>query len=193
MEKILASIESRVNDRMNGLLVQNFTKEEVSTAMFQMNPRKASSPDGFPISFYQNHWDSVRDLVAEFCLNILNKGGDVTNHTYIALIPKYKNPEKAGDYCPINLYNVSYKIIAKMLANRLKAILKEIIAPYQCAFVPNRLITDNIIIGYECLHKIRYRRKGKQSYMTLKLDISKAYDRIEWNFLKAVMLKLGFD
>lgn len=96
IENILASIEARVNDRMNGILNQNFTKEEVRTTMFQMNPHKAPGPYGFPISFYQTHGDLIGDLVADFCLNILNEGGDVSaiNHTYIALIPKIKNPKK---------------------------------------------------------------------------------------------------
>lgn len=78
------------------------------------------------------------------------------NHTFIALIPKLKNPERVGNYRPISLCNVSYKIISKMVANRLKVVLKEITTSYQSAFVPDRLIIDNIIVGYECQHKIRH-------------------------------------
>ena len=82
------------------------------------------------------------------------------------------------EFRPINLCNVIYRIIAKTMANRLKRILNDIIFPTQSAFVPGRLITDNIIIGYECLNKIRQSRSKKRGLVALNLDISKAYDRI---------------
>ena len=85
-----------------------------------------------------------------------------------------------------------YRIIAKVIANRLKQILHQIISPSQSAFIPNWLITDNVILGYECLHKIRLSKGKKNGWVALKLDISKAYDRVEWNFLRQAMEKLGF-
>lgn len=101
------------------------------------------------------------------------------NHTYIALVPKIEKPKKVSDFRPISLCNVIYRIMAKTITNRLKTILHQIISPTQSAFIPNRLITDNIIIGYECLHKIRHNKGKKQCLVALKLDISKAYDRVE--------------
>lgn len=77
------------------------------------------------------------------------------NHTYIALISKVHNPRKVTDLRPISICNVIYRIVAKILANKLKQILNDIISPTHSAFIPNRLITDNVIIGYECLNKIR--------------------------------------
>lgn len=82
----------------------------------------------------------------------------------------------------INLYNVIYRIIAKTIANRLKEILYLVISHTQSAFIPSRLITDNIIIGYECLHKIRLSKSKKGGLITLKLDVNKTYVRVEWNF-----------
>lgn len=82
---------------------------------------------------------------------------------------------------------------AKLLANRLKSILPEIISENQSALVPGRLITDNILIAYELTHHLQNKRSGAESFAALKLDMSKAYDRVEWNFLERMMLKLGFD
>ncbi|KAL5568460.1 hypothetical protein UlMin_025035 [Ulmus minor] len=89
------------------------------------------------------------------------------------------------------LCNALYKIISKMLANRLRKVMDKIISEEQSAFIPGRLISDNAIIGFECLHAIK-RRKTKKNYMALKLDMEKAYDRVEWDFIQRVMDKLGF-
>ena len=115
------------------------------------------------------------------CLYILNEKGNLAplNHTYIALIPKATKPRSVSEFRPISLCNVIYRIIVKSMANRLKHILDKIISPNQSAFIPNRLITDNIIIGYECLNKIRQGKRKKKGLITLKLDINKAYERVE--------------
>lgn len=88
--------------------------------------------------------------------------------------------------------NVIYWIIAKVLANWLKGLLDDVISGNQSAFIPNHLITDNVIVGYECLHKLRSCKKGKNGLVALKLDVSKAYDRMDWGFLEQVMVQLGF-
>ena len=84
------------------------------------------------------------------------------------------------------------KIISKVLANRLKQVLPHSISPTQSAFVPRRLITDNILVAYETLHTMHARKKGKKGTLALKLDISKAYDQVEWQFLQGIMEKMGF-
>ena len=114
------------------------------------------------------------------------------NEATVVLIPKVKNPNKMKDLRPISLCNVLYKIVSKVLANRLKLILSEIIAPNQSAFVPGRLITDNILLAYEVTHYVQNKRSGSQGYAALKLDMSKAYDRVEWQFLNRMMLRMGF-
>ena len=127
-------------------------------------------------------------------LDFLNNGimePDV-NYMQIVLIPKIKSPEKITDYRPISLCNVIYKIISKVLANRLKQILPHLIATMQSAFVHSRLITDNFLVAYESLHAMHYHKKGRRGSFALKLDVSKAYDRVEWAFLKGIMTKLGF-
>ena len=125
------------------------------------------------------------ESVINAVLDYFNSGvmDPAINHTHIVLIPKIKSPEKMSDFRPISLCNVIYKIISKVLANKLKQILPNIITPTQSAFVPGRLITDNVLVAYETLHTMLSRKKGKKGSLALKLDISKAYDRVEWHFL----------
>ncbi|KAL0442405.1 UNVERIFIED_CONTAM: hypothetical protein Slati_1963200 [Sesamum latifolium] len=114
------------------------------------------------------------------------------NATHIVLIPKCKCPEHLSQFRPISLCNVVYKIASKTIANRLKVFLDKIISPVQSAFVPGRLISDNILLAFEINHFLNTKSKGKQGWMALKLDVSKAYDKVEWSFLERVMSKLGF-
>ena len=134
------------------------------------------------------------DEVGHFIIDILNSGSMPShlNMTHIALIPKVKNPISIIEFRPISLCNVVYKLISKVLANHLKKILHYIISPTQSAFIPVRLITDNILAVYETLHTMHSRMGGKKSFMAVKLDMSKAYDRVEWKFLDETMKRLGF-
>ena len=102
------------------------------------------------------------------------------NYTYIVLIPK-KNDRKylSSEFRPISLSNVISCIYSKVLTNQLKIILPNVISDTQSAFVPDRLITDNTTVAFEVLHKMRNRRRGKRGHMAVKLDISKAYDKVE--------------
>ena len=108
------------------------------------------------------------------------------------MIPKVNNPETVAQFRPISLCNVIYKILSKVIVNRLKPILKSIISETQSAFVADRLITDNILIAFESLHHMKTQCSGRTGFMALKLDMSKAYDRVEWVFLEKILLKMGF-
>ncbi|KAL0312168.1 UNVERIFIED_CONTAM: hypothetical protein Sradi_5616100 [Sesamum radiatum] len=106
------------------------------------------------------------------------------NYTHIVLIPKCKHPEYLTQFRPFSLCNVVYKIASKSIANRLKPLLDSIISPTQSAFVPDRLISDNILLAFELNHFMNTKSKGGQGWMALKLDVSKAYDKVEWSFLQ---------
>jgi hypothetical protein len=194
VDMCLAGLETRVTRQMNDTLMRTFTIDEVETALNQMHPLKSPGPDGFAACFYQNAWDIVKVEVCQTVLGFLNHDVfDVDlNATYIALIPKIKNPTKVTDYRPISLCNVLYKLISKVLANWLKKVLPHIISPTQSAFIPGRLITDNILVAFEAMYTMDRRMKGREGFMALKLDMSKAYDRVEWGFLEAIMRSLGF-
>ena len=115
------------------------------------------------------------------------------NHAFITLIPKLPNPEEVSHFRPISLCNVFYKIISKVLVNRLKPIMDSIITPFQNAFIKGRNITDNILLAHEIIDVVRKKRRKRDSYGVLKIDMSKAYDRVNWNFLKAVLTVMRFD
>lgn len=133
-------------------------------------------------------------MVVEDTLKILNAKSVLNgwNSTLITLIPKVKNPLSQRDFRPISPSNTCYKIISRAITNRLRPILVKTIDQNQSAFVPGRLITDNVILGFECMHWIRNNKKNKAGFGDLKLDMSKAYDRVKWAFLEAIMIKLGF-
>ena len=113
-------------------------------------------------------------------MSYLNDGEiqEEPNTTHIVLIPKKPKPERISDLRPISLCNVIYKIIAKILANRLKFVLPVVISETQSAFVPGRLISDNIMLAYEVNHYMKRKRQGKHGTVVLKVDMSKAYDRM---------------
>ena len=194
MEVVLDAVPTRVTPEMNDLLLALFDSREVKEALFQMFPTKAPGPDGFPAHFFQRHWDLCGEEVTSVVLRVLNGEDDPAsiNNTLIVLIPKVAQADELGQFRPISLCNVIYKIVSKVAANRLKRILPMIISEEQSAFVPGRLITDNIITAYECLHYMK-RRQGRDSRCcALKLDMRKAYDHVEWPYLQAIMTKLGF-
>jgi hypothetical protein len=194
METCTAAIDRKVTTLMNNNLLAEFTNEEVKNALDQMAPTKALGPDGFTGGFYQQHWDIVGREVCEAALYFFENAymDESINSTNIALIPKKKNPISVTEFRPISLYNVLYKIISKILANRLKVILPSIISPYQSAFLSGKLITDNILVAYETMHAMHTKMWSKVGFMGIKLDMSKAYNRVEWAFIEAMMHKMGF-
>lgn len=194
LDQAMEEIVSSVSNEMNMSLDQEPTDEEIKGALFQMHPNKAPGPDGMHALFFQKFWPLLGKDIILF-VKSWSRGSvklhDV-NKTCVVLIPKCKNPKWLTEFRPISCCNVLYKIISKTLANKLKPLLGDIISLHQSAFVPKRLITDNALIALEIFHAMKRKNGGKDGTVALKLDMKKAYDRVEWSFLEQVMYKMGF-
>ena len=159
-----------------------------------MAPLKALGPDGMPPLVYQHFWPTMQHDVTSAILSWLNSGilPKPINHTLITLVLKLDNPELVSDFRPISLCNVLYKIYSKVLANRFKKFLPSLITEHQFAFAKDRLISDNIMVAFETLHHMKQHNSGRHGFMAIKLNMIKAYDRVEWVYLERLMEKMGF-
>ena len=193
-EASLSTITTWVSPDMNEELLTDFKAEEVWYALKQMHPTKAPGPDGMSPIFFKHYWNIVGPKVVNWVLSSLNSSRMPCrlNDTYICLIPKVKSPQKIIEFRLISLCNVVYKLIFKILANRLKRVLDAVIDETQSTFVPSKLIIDNVLVAFETMHCINQRKKGKEVFMAIKLNMSKAYDGVEWVYLEAMMRKMGF-
>lgn len=159
-----------------------------------MRPDKAGGPDRLNPAFFQSFWKVMGQEVFTQCtqwLKAKNFPGDL-NSTNVVLIPKKENDSIMRDLRPIVLCNVLYRIIAKVLANRLRKVLPSLISENQSAFIQNRGITDNVLIAFEMIHHMSRKKHGRVGEVALKLDTSKAYDRVSWSYLRRRMKAMGF-
>ncbi|KAL1202796.1 hypothetical protein V5N11_003633 [Cardamine amara subsp. amara] len=180
-DSFFENFTSPVTEDMNSQLTREVTTKEIRKAAMNINGDKAPGPDGMTGHFYHQFWSTIGEAIISEVREFFNTGvmPSQLNHTNICLLPKIDKPEKMCDYRPISLCNASYKIISKILTSRLKPVLPEIISPEQTEFVPGRQITDNVLVAHELLHSLNHRRRQSKSYMAIKTDISKAYDRVE--------------
>ncbi|KAF7147810.1 hypothetical protein RHSIM_Rhsim03G0079300 [Rhododendron simsii] len=194
VDSVLRCVDRRVTSRMNRFLTRPISFNEVKTAVFGMDPGSAPGPDGMGASFFQNFWPMVGPNIVEAVRTYCHSRHLLRsiNHTHIVLIPKVQCPMNMGHLRPISLCNSVYKILSRVLVNRLQRFLPKIISESQSAFVGGRLISDNIIVVQEAVHYMKSCRNGSNRSVALKLDMSKAYDRVEWGFLEAIMRKMGF-
>lgn len=192
-EDLLRGIPVTISEEINTKLTAQVTEKEIEAAAFSINPDKSPGPDGMNAGFYRHHWEIIKQGVIPYVKTFFHQNhlDPKLNQTHVCLIPKIDSPSSIRDYRPISLSNVAYKIISKILAERLKPYLNGAISENQNAFISGRLITDNVLIAHELMHSL-HTKKLKTKFMAFKLDISKAFDKVEWNFIVQIMRRMGF-
>lgn len=151
--------------------------KEVEDAMAQLKDGKAPGPDRFTANFFHEFWELISTEVWELVEESRSMHWILPslNSTFLALIPKGDESNTPEKYMPIALCNVIYKLISKVLANRLKPLLPLLISPEQTGYVEGRQIMDGIILSNEVIHSLKLL---KNPGMILKLDLSKAFDKL---------------
>lgn len=192
---VIDILQLKVTADDNTCLLRPFNLFEFKDAAFNMHIDKSPGVDGLNPIFFQKFWPTIGQPIFDECMKWVAAGSIPTmvNDTIIALIPKCQNLEDMKDLEPISLCNVIYKIFAKVLANRLKVVLPQLISENLSAFVPGKSIINNVLMAFELLHYMKKKVKGKKGDIAIKIDMSKAYDSMDCHFLELVMMKLGFD
>ncbi|RVW15364.1 LINE-1 reverse transcriptase-like [Vitis vinifera] len=182
---------NRIGDEDAARLEEVFSEEEVLKALSDLNGDKAPGPDGFLIRFWQFCWDVVKEEIMGFLLDFHECGRFVRslNSIFLVLIPKKPGAEDLRDFRPISLVGGLYKLLAKVLANKLKKVVGKVVSSAQNAFVEGRQILDAALIANEAIDSLL---KRNESGVLCKLDLEKAYDHINWNFLLFVLQSMGF-
>lgn len=158
-----------------------------------MKPWKSPGPDGLHVGFFQRFWSIVSELVKKEVKQVFeeSKIPVYLNKTNIALIPKIVGPETLANYCPISLCNTVYKLVTKIIVCRLRSLLDMLISPFQLAFVLGRKGVDNVIIVQELINTISS-KKGRVGFMAIKVDLENVCDKIEWSFIREVLINSNF-
>ncbi|KAL4281807.1 hypothetical protein GQ457_03G016970 [Hibiscus cannabinus] len=190
----LEHISPSVTDDMNSVLTTDFTAEEVVSAFQDINPVNPRGLMASLVVFSASTGTSWGDDFVSLCLDLLRGRADMAsvNETIIVLIPKVDKPTSMRQLRPISLCTVIYKTVSKVLVNRMKSVLPNCISSTQAAFVQGRAITDNILVAHELVHTLHTLVSRSSQGAVFKLDMEKAFDRVEWPFLKHVMLRLSF-
>ncbi|KAJ9536537.1 hypothetical protein OSB04_un000289 [Centaurea solstitialis] len=173
-------------------MIRPIMDDEIKWAVFNIGNDKAPGSDGFTSKFFKAAWNIVGKDVQVAVHNFFYSGKLLKelNHTLLCFIPKVPNASRVTDFRPISCCNVLYKVISKIIAERMKPFLSQLIGPDQSAFIPGRRISDNILMAHELV--AGYQRSSGQPRCAFKIDLRKAYDTVDWRFLLRMLQGFGF-
>lgn len=165
---------------------------EIKKAVFSFSPWKTPGPDGLQAGFFQKFWNQISPSICSFIKTTFQTGtfDENINHSFITLVPKRTPIETVNDFRPISLCNTTLKIITSIIAERFRPMMQKMISDTQASFLPERMAGDNIILVNEILHTMRH-SKAKNGYMALKVDLEKAFDRLNWDFIRETLFEVG--
>lgn len=167
---------------------------EIKQALWSLKPFKAAGPDGFQPYFFQKNWDVVGPSVIDAISSVfsLESIPESWNETFICLIPKCLSPSEMKSFRPISLCTTIYKVLTKTPVARLRPHISSLISWNQGAFVPGRQALDNIVIAQDIVSRMKRNKHGRYGWVVVKLDLFKAYDKVNWGFLNLVLEAFKF-
>jgi hypothetical protein len=188
-----AVILKLVTDEVNALMTLLPSHQEIKSAVFALNKDSAPGPDGFGAFFFQHYWDIVKLYVFNAVLEFFTTSWILPgfNSNITALLPKSSSATSIDQYMPISMANFKFKIISKIIADRLAKIMPNLISEEQMGFIQDRNIKDCICVASEAVNLLHNKAYGGN--LALKIDISKAFDTLEWPFLLKVHNFYGFN
>jgi hypothetical protein len=186
-------IPNLVSDEVNSILTMLPSKDEIKAAVFALNKDSAPGPDGFGAFFFQHYWDIVSKEVINVVLEFFTTSWILPgyNSNIIALLPKTPEASSIDQYRPIAMANFKFKVISKIIADRLASIMPSIISEEQKGFIHDRNIKDCLCIASEAANLLHNKSFGGN--LALKIDITKAFDTLDWKFLLKVLKQFGFN
>lgn len=191
LDKCIYVTPNRLAVEQRAFCEQLLTLRDLKEAVFSMAEDKSPGCDGFLCEFHKHLWEHIGpDLHKVYLESYHSKSlGAIINKGNIKFIPKAGDPEDICIWRPITLLNVSYKIITMAISHKIRHLLPSIVRPEKNGFIKSRYILDNIIVVWEGME---WARKSKQPAIFLEIDFVKAYDRIAWPFILAMLQDLGF-
>jgi len=174
-----------------GNLTKPFLIEEVKKAVWDCDGSNSPRPDGIIFDFIRRFWELLQDEFMRFLVEFHRNGKSTKgiNSTFIALIPKIHSAQRLNDFRPISLVGCLYKVLAKVLANRLRMVIGSVVSDTQSTFIHGKQIVDGILIANEVVDEAR--RRDKELIM-FKVDFEKAYDSVDLKYLDDVMMNMNF-